>query len=450
MKLAIKGGRIISPADGIDHVGDILAQDGVVKRISSKPIDLPDGVKVKPGEPTKKSLRGADKVVIDAVGCVVCPGFVDIHAHFREPGREDAETIRTGMMAAAAGGFTSVVTMPNTSPTNDNQSVTSFMVREAANVGLVNVFPAGAITVDRKGQTLAKIGEMAEAGAVAITDDGCCVMSSMIMRRALEYSSSFNVRVISHSEDITLSAGGVMHEGLVSTTLGLPPIPSQAETVMVFRDIALAALTGIPVHIAHVSTKGSVELIRRAKQEGIKVTAEVTPHHLTLTDQTVADSDYDTCCKVNPPLRPQDDVDAVIQGLLDGTIDAIATDHAPHTTTDKDQDWVAAPFGIIGLESAVPVCLDRLHVKREFPLELLIEKLTIGPAAAIGLQKGRLKVGAPADITILDLKKQTTIEPPRFYSKARNCPFAGWSLVGAPVATITAGQVKMLDGRLVS
>ena len=449
MKLVIKGGRIISPGDRIDYVGDMLIENESIKRVSPKPINLSDALTVAPGKKPARSLKKADKVVLDAKGLVVAPGFVDIHVHFREPGREDAETIESGMKAAAAGGFTSAVTMPNTSPTNDTQSTTLFIIQRAAHIGLVHVFPAGAITRGRSGDALAAIGEMAEAGVVAITDDGDCVMNGTIMRRALEYSSDFGVRVVSHSEDRTLSAGGVMHEGFVSTKLGLPPIPSQAETVMVYRDISLSTLTGVPIHIAHVSTRESVELVRRAKQAGIRVTAEVTPHHLTLTDEAVDESDYDTSTKVNPPLRTQDDVDALIEGLLDGTIDAIATDHAPHTTTDKEQDYVEAPFGIIGLESAVPVCLDRLCAKGRISLELLIEKFTTGPADALGLEKGRLAKGAVADITILDPAKSVTIDPAKFYSKGRNCPFGGWSLVGAPVCTIASGQIKMIDGRLI-
>ncbi len=449
MRLVIKGGRIISPGDRIDYVGDILLENSRIKRVSRRPIDIEDALVVRPGGKPGKSSKKADEIVLDAQGLVVAPGFIDIHVHFREPGREDAETIETGMKAAAVGGFTSVMTMPNTYPVNDTQSTTLFILQKAANIGLIHVFPAGAITRGMKGRALAAIGEMAEAGIVAITDDGHCVMDGTIMRRALEYASDFGVRIVSHSEDTTLSAGGVMHEGFVSTRLGLPPIPQQAETVMVYRDISLSGLTGIPIHIAHVSTRESVELIRRAKDAGIKVTAEVTPHHLTLTDEAVDESDYDTSTKVNPPLRTQDDVDALVEGLLDGTIDAIATDHAPHTTTDKEQDYLAAPFGIVGLESAVPVCLDRVCAKRQVPLEILIQKFTTGPADALGLKKGRLAKGDIADITILDPAKDVTIDPAKFYSMGRNCPFGGWSLVGAPVCTITSGQIKTIDGRLV-
>nr|HDM59761.1 dihydroorotase [Bacillota bacterium] len=449
MKLVIRGGRIISPGDKVDYVGSILVEDGQIRRISRGLIPLRDALLIRPGKKHPKSFKKSDKIVIDAEGLIVTPGLIDIHAHFREPGREDAETIKTGMMAAAAGGFTSVITMPNTFPANDTQSTTLFILQQAAKLGLVHIFPAGAITRGRKGESLAEIGEMAEAGIVAVTDDGDCVADSMIMRRALEYASDFGVRVLSHSEDTTLSAGGVMHEGFVSTRLGLPPIPPQAETNMVYRDISLSALTGVPVHIMHVSTKESVELIRRAKKAGILVTGEATPHHLTLTDEAVQKSDYDTSTKVNPPLRTQEDVDALIEGLLDGTIDAIATDHAPHTTTDKEQDYVTAPFGIIGLESAIPVCLDRLVGTKRVPLDLLIQKLTAGPADVIGLKKGRLTKGSEADITIIDTGRKVTIDPGKFYSKGRNCPFAGWSLRGAPVCTITSGQIRMIDGRFV-
>ncbi|MBN1592424.1 MAG: dihydroorotase [Candidatus Coatesbacteria bacterium] len=449
MKLVIRGGRIISPRDKIDYIGDILIEDGVFKRISQKPIELSDALEVGPGKGQTKSIKKADKVVFDATGLVVAPGFIDIHVHFREPGREDAETIETGMKAAAASGFTSVVTMPNTTPANDTEATTLFILQRATQIGLINVYPSGTITTGRSGKELAAIGEMAEAGIVAITDDGDGVMNGTIMRRALEYSSDFGIRVISHSEDKTLSAGGVMHEGFVSTKLGLPPIPPQAESVMIYRDISLSKLTDVPIHIAHVSTRESTELIRRAKREGIKVTAEAAPHHLTLTDEAVAEMDYDTSTKVNPPLRTQDDVDALIEGILDGTIDAIATDHAPHTTTDKEQDYVEAPFGIVGLESALPVCLDRLCGKAKVPLELLIEKFTLGPADAIGLKKGGMEKGAAADLTIIDPNKKVTIDASTFYSKGRNCPFNGWSLTGAPVCTVAFGQIKMIDGRII-
>ncbi|MCD6328089.1 dihydroorotase [bacterium] len=447
MKLVIKGGRIISPGDGIDLVGDIQIENGVIKRLSDSQTDTEGADVLKLGESIDESTLNKEFIVIDATGLIVAPGFVDIHVHFREPGYEDAETIETGMMAAAAGGFTSVVTMPNTNPAIDNQSQALFVLSEAKKHGYVHVFPAGAITLGRKGKALASIGEMAEAGIVAITDDGDCVMDGMVMRRALEYSSSFGVKVISHSEDKTLAAGGAMNEGIVSTTLGLPPIPPQAETIMVFRDIALCELTGVPVHIAHVSTAKSLDLVRQAKAAGLNVTAEVAPHHLTLTDEAVAE--YDTNTKVNPPLRTQADIDALIEGLIDGTLDAIATDHAPHTSTDKSRDYISAPFGIVGLESAVPVCLDRLHHKKGLPIEILIEKLTVGPARAIGMQKGTLREGEIADITILDLQKEVTIDPSNFHSKGKNCPFAGWSLTGAPVVTITAGKIKMMDGKLV-
>jgi dihydroorotase len=375
---------------------------------------------------------------LDASGLVVCPGFVDLHAHFREPGQEYKETIATGTRAAARGGFTSVCSMPNTDPPNDNRSVTEFILDQAKREGIVNVFPIGAITKALKGEELAEIGELYEAGCVAISDDGCPVMNAELMRRALEYATMFNLPVVNHCEDLNLSGKGVVHEGVVSTELGLRGIPWAAEAIMVARDLLLAQLTGGRLHIAHVSAAESVRLIREAKSRGVNVTCEATPHHFTLTEEVIRSFSPNT--KVNPPLRSLADVAAVREGLKDGTIDAIATDHAPHALYEKEQEFDAAPFGIVGLETALGLTVTSLIEPGVLTLQEAIAKLTWNPARIFSLPKGRLNLGADADITIFDPEREWTVDVNHFASKGRNSPFHGFKLKGQVVATLVGGR----------
>lgn len=430
--LAIRGGRIIDPANGIDAVGDVLIADGHVAAVG------PD------------AGREAAQA-IDARGLVVCPGLVDIHCHLREPGFEHKETIATGTLAAARGGFTTLCAMPNTQPPVDTAATVEFVLRTAAAQGTVRVLPIGCVSAGRQGKELAELAELAEAGVVAFSDDGDPVADPHLMRRALEYasmlgpalSSSKGLPVIDHCEDKALSAGGVMHEGWVAARLGLPGIPAAAEEAMVARDIALAELTGSRLHLAHVSTAGSLELIRQAKRRGLPVTAEATPHHLTLTHEAVLA--YDSNAKVNPPLRSRRDVEALIEGLLNGTIDAIATDHAPHAVEDKLCEFDQAAFGISGLETALALCLSLLHEGR-ISLPMLIEKLTIGPVRALGLDRrieglGTLSVGSPGDVCLFDPEEEWTVEPERFASKGKNTPLAGRRLRGRVAATVYGGRV---------
>lgn len=427
MSILIKGGRIIDPARGYDKVGNVLIEKGLVK-------SYPDDI--------KKLEKHSDVKVIDALGKIVCPGLVDLHVHLREPGYEHKETIRTGCESAAAGGFTSIVCMPNTNPINDNASVTEYIMLKARTEGIVNVFPLGAITKGEKGETLAQIGEMYEAGCVGVSDDGMPVMNSKVMRHAMEYVKAFDIPVISHSEDLNLSGNGVMNEGDVSTLLGLAGIPNASEDVMVSRDITLAELTGTRLHICHVSTAGAVRLVRAAKERGVKVTAEAAPHHFTLTDRAVAE--YDTNAKMKPPLRSEADREAVRQGLRDGTIDIIATDHAPHSEDEKMVEFDLAPFGIVGLETALPLSL-KLVDDGVLTLDQMIAKLTHLPAAVINVQKGRLNPGDAADILIFDADRKVTIDREKFRSKSANTPFSGWDLKGAVLYTIVNGNIVYSD-----
>ncbi|MFW6160363.1 MAG: dihydroorotase [Acidobacteriota bacterium] len=421
MKLLIKNGRVIDPVNKIDDTLDILVEKGKIIDIKSR-IDL----------------KGINTV--DATRLVVVPGFIDMHVHLREPGQEHKETILTGTLAAARGGFTSLACMPNTSPVNDNGGITEYIIGQAEKAAGVNVFPVAAITLGLRGSQLSDMADLRNAGAVAFSDNGKPVFDSLIMRRALEYSRLLEVPVIDHCEDFSLSADGVMNESKWSIRFGLQGIPAAAEEIMVFRDIILAEKSGARIHIAHVSTKGSVELIRQAKKRKIAVTAEVTPHHLLLTDQMLFN--YSTNLKVNPPLRGEDDRKALIQALQDGTIDAIATDHAPHTPDEKEVEFNQAPFGIIGLESAVPVLLDKLVHKNIISLERLVELLSSTPARILGLEsKGRLTKGADADLTLLNLQKESVIDVNTFLSKSRNCPFNRWKLKGMPVMTIVGGKI---------
>ena len=420
MKLLLRNGRVIDPAAGLDKNLDVLIEDGRVERIERK-----------------IQARGVE--TLDLGGLVVCPGFIDMHVHLREPGQEWKETVASGTRAAAAGGFTAVACMPNTQPVNDSRSVTELIVAEAAEHGVVRVHPIGAITKGQAGEELAEMSDMLEAGAVAFSDDGKPVMSSLVMRRALEYARIFDVPVIDHCEDSVLVDGGVVHEGAVATRLGLRGWPGVAEDIMVQRDLLLAEYTGGCVHIAHISSGRAVDFVRRAKRRKVRATCEVTPHHLVLVDEAVGD--YDTDAKMNPPLRTARDTRALARALADGTIDAIATDHAPHHSDEKCVEFSHAPFGIVGLETAVAICLDRLVHRGTIDLPRMVELFTTGPAGILRLDAGRLQQGAVADITVLDLNRHTTVDVARFESLSRNTPFKGWELRGAPVMTIVGGRI---------
>jgi len=417
--LLIRGGRVIDPSQGYDAVADVLLVDGRIAGLGSG-LGAPDGAEI-----------------VDARGKAVAPGLIDLHVHFREPGREDVETVATGARAAAAGGFTAVCPMPNTDPVTDNQAAVGFIVKQAQAAGAARVYPIGAISLGQKGQQLAEFGELVGAGAVAVSDDGQPVVSSHLMRMALAYARAFDIPVADHCEDPTLKANGVMHEGLVSTRLGLRGIPAAAEQIMVARDLLLAELTGGHVHLCHVSTRGSVELIRRAKEKGIRVTAEATPHHLTLTDQ--ACEGYNTNAKMNPPLREAADVAALRAGVKDGTIDVIATDHAPHHYDAKEREFDDAPFGIVGLETALGLGMTELVQGRVLTLPELIERMSTAPARVFHLPGGSLKPGSPGDVVIFDPEVRWRVDPTRFYSKSRNTPFAGRELAGRVVRTVVGG-----------
>lgn len=419
MKLLIKGGRVIDPSQGVNKTADLLIEDG---RISSIGDDI--------------QTDGAD--VFDAAGLIVCPGFIDLHVHLREPGEEYKETIATGAAAAVAGGFTSVCAMPNTKPVNDNASVTRFIMEKAREAGLAEVYPVGAITRGSEGAELSEMAEMKEAGAIAVSDDGRPVMNSQVMRHAMEYARDHDLIVSDHCQDLSLSSGGVMNEGRYSTLLGLKGMSRAAEDTHVSRDIMLAEMTGARVHIAHASTAGAVEMIRRAKEKGLPVTCEVTPHHIALTEAAVMG--FDTNMKMSPPLRSEEDRAALIEAIRDGTIDAIATDHAPHHADEKMLEFDRAPFGVVGLETALAVTLKALHTDAQIPIERIIELLTSGPARAYRIERGTLATGAIANVTVFDIDRQWTVDPRRFKSRSRNSSFAGWQLGGAVAATFVAGR----------
>lgn len=428
-ELLIRGGRVIDPAQGIDRVADVLVADGCIAAIGGEGAGLP---------PTD---HGRDAcATLDATGLIVMPGLIDMHVHFREPGNEAEETIATGAAAAVAGGFTSVAVMPNTEPPVDNEPAVAFQAAQGARANLCRVLPVGAISVGRKGERLAEMGQMARAGAVAFSDDGDPVRSSRLMRTALQYAAMLGKPIIAHCEDKDLSGKGVMHAGAWSVRLGLGGIPAAAEEVMVARDLILAEATGGRLHVTHVSTKGSVRLIREAKARGVPVTCDVAIHHLVLTDEALAS--YDTNLKMNPPLRSAEDVEALRAALADGTIDCIISDHAPHTAEEKDVEFALAPFGIIGLETTLPLVVTKLIEPGILTWPQAIAALTCNPARVLGLQTGSLAIGRPADITLIDPAAAWKIDASQFRSKSRNCPFHGWAVRGRAAATIVGGAIK--------
>jgi dihydroorotase len=426
--LLVKNGRVIDPASKLDGIREILIVGGKIKDIG-----------------TRVGERGTK--AIDARGMLVLPGLIDMHAHLRDPGRPDKETIATGTRAAALGGFTTVCCMANTEPPIDNPAVVKYVRNKAETEGVITVYPIAAVTKGLKGEVLAEMGLMLEEGAVAFSDDGNSVMQTDIMRRALEYSRQFGVPIISHCEDKNLSEGGAMNESALSTAIGLPGIPALSEEIMVARDIRLAKEYG-RVHIAHVSSAMSVELIRQAKRKGFPVTCETCPHYFSLSEEAVRE--YDTNAKVNPPLKSEQDVKAVIRGLKDGTVDAIATDHAPHNIEEKNVEFNLAAFGMIGLETALALILTKLIDTKILTLKKAIEKLTVAPARILNLNKGSLKIGADADLIIVDPKAEWSVDAAKFASKSRNTPFHGWRLRGKVLYTIASGKVVVRDGKLLT
>jgi dihydroorotase len=423
MKILLKGGRVVDPANGRDGSFDVLMDGGRIARVGR---DLP--------------AEGARVVDIPS-GLVVCPGLIDMHVHLREPGQEHKETVATGTAAAVAGGFTAVACMPNTSPVNDNAGVTEYILKKAAEANLARVYPIGAVSRGQQGEQLADIAELRKAGCVAVTDDGRPVATAMLMRRALEYTRMFDIPVIEHCEEQTLKGEGVAHEGIHASALGLRGIPGEAESIMASRDISLAALTKGRVHIAHMSARQTLEAVRFGKSRGVAVTCEVTPHHFVLTDELLGTPvPYDTNAKMNPPLRETADRDAMLAGLKDGSIDAIATDHAPHHYDEKKVEFDHAPFGITGLETAVSLCFDRLVHAGVLSLARLIELLSVNPAKILRVAGGSLADGAPADITILAPDMKVAVDASKMKSKSKNTPFDGWQLRGGVAATIVGGR----------
>jgi dihydroorotase len=428
MKRLLKGGRVVDPANGIDGVLDVLI-DG--ERIAAVGHDLPAG----------------DAAVIEIpAGLVVCPGLIDMHVHLREPGQEHKETVATGTAAAVAGGFTAVACMPNTSPVNDNANVTGLILARAAEAGLARVYPIGAVSKGSKGELLADIAELRQAGCVAITDDGHPVATAQLLRRALEYAGMFGMPVVEHCEDPSLKGDGVAHEGFHAASLGLRGIPGACEALGAERGILLAELTGSSFHVAHMSARASMRAVRKGKEAGVRVTCEVAPHHFTLTDEWLAAPvPYDTNCKMNPPLREVADRDAMLAGIADGTVDVIATDHAPHHYDEKQVEFDRAPFGIIGLETAVSLSLDRLVHAGVIRLPRLIELLSVNPARILRVTGGTLSVGVPADVTILAPDLKVRIDASRMRSRSKNTPFDGWELRGGVAATIVGGRVVYMN-----
>jgi len=423
MKRLLKGGRVVDPANGIDGVHDVLIEGGRIARVGR---DLP--------------ADGATIVEIPA-GLVICPGLIDMHVHLREPGQEHKETVATGVASAVAGGFTAVACMPNTSPVNDNANVTSLILSKAAEAGLAHVYPIGAVSKASKGELLADIAELKQAGCVAITDDGHPVATALLLRRALEYAGMFGIPVIEHCEDSTLKGDGVAHEGFHAATLGLRGIPGAAEALGVERGILLSELTGSAFHVAHMSARASIRAVRKGKEAGIRVTCEVAPHHFTLTDEAlVSPVPYDTNCKMNPPLRESADRDAMLAGIADGTVDVIATDHAPHHYDEKQVEFDRAPFGIVGLETAVALSVDRLLHTGLIRWPRLVELMSTNPARILRIPGGTLSAGAPADITVLAPDLPIRIRASQLRSRSKNTPFDGWELRGGVAATIVGGR----------
>ena len=424
MKLLLKGGRLIDPAAQRDGAFDLLVEDGRVTRVGR---DLP--------------ADGAEVIEVPR-GALVVPGLVDMHVHLREPGQEHKETIASGTASAVAGGFTAVACMPNTDPVNDHAGITQFVLKKAAEANLARVYPIGAVSLGSRGEQMAELGEQRAAGCVAFTDDGRPVATALLMRRALEYAGMLKVPIIDHCEDASLKGDGVAHEGFHASALGLRGIPGAAESLMVERDISLAELTGGHVHIAHMSARQSLRAVRDGKARGVRVTTEVSPHHFTLTDESLGTPvQYDTNVKMNPPLRDTADRDAMLEGLADGSIDAIATDHAPHHIDEKMVEFDRAPFGIVGLETAVPLVFERLVHTGRITLSRMVELLAVNPARILGVPGGTLAEGSPADVTILDPDRSVTIKASELRSKSKNTPFDGWQLRGAVLATIVGGRV---------
>jgi dihydroorotase len=420
--LLLRGGRLVDPAAGRDGKLDVLLADGVV-------VEVGDRLEVREAE------------VFDVAGRYVFPGFIDLHAHLREPGREYAETIETGLRAAAAGGFTAVCAMPNTEPVNDVREVCEFVVARGRAAAGTRLYPIAAATRGQKGEEIAAYGELRDAGAVAVSDDGRWLANGGVLRRAFEHAGLFGLRVVQHAEDRSLSEGAPMHEGAVSTRLGMHGQPAIAEAAAVARDLLVAERTGGRLHVAHLSTGAALDLVRRGRASGVDVTCEVTPHHLVLSDEEVSSSGFSTRTKMNPPLRESSDLAALATGLADGTIDAIATDHAPHGADEKAVEFDAAPFGIVGLETAASVVHDRLVARGRLSLERFVSLFSAGPARVFGLPGGTLAPGAPADVTIFDPEARWKVDPKQFLSKGRSTPFAGWELSGAPFATIVRGEI---------
>ena len=432
MTLLLKGGRVVDPASGRDGAFDVLIADGRIARVGR---DLPPG--------------DAGQIVEVPPGCIVAPGLIDIHVHLREPGQEHKETIASGTAAAVAGGFTAVACMPNTEPINDHAGITEFILKKAAEAGLARVYPIGAVSIGSAGEQLSELGEQKSAGCVAFSDDGRPVATALLMRRALEYAGMLGAPIVDHCEDPSLKGDGVAHEGYYASALGLRGIPGAAESLMVERDVSLAELTGCHVHIAHMSARGSLRAVRAGKERGVRVTCEVAPHHFTLTDEALDGAvKYDTNLKMNPPLREHADRDAMLEGIADGTVDAIATDHAPHHADEKMVEFDRAPFGITGLETAVPLVFDRLVHAGRIPVRRAVELLSTSAARVLNLPGGSLADGQPADVTIIDPERSVTIDAAATRSRSRNTPFHGWALRGVVMLTIVGGRIAYSHGAM--